>query len=176
MKCDFGQTILAIAYKLNRTLQSEMNNVTVRSDAHSSGEHASEVERTAPRYTCERSNVDGLFEMRHDVLPDTPKHVFAQHATDRAFQWRTVTGHQTVHEAARNLIPEQRTATPLLRAANVLGKPPSCWAICRPSGPIIFPVPREFASRATGRTSHLSQAPLFRTNIRSPALHAKFRI
>src|SRR5260221_11221583 len=86
-----------------------MNNVTVRSDAHSSGEHASEVERTAPRYTCERSNVDSLFEMRHDVLADTPKHVFAQHATDRAFQWRTVTGHKTVHEAARNIITEQRS-------------------------------------------------------------------
>src|ERR1700676_1309290 len=116
IKCDFGQTILAIAYKLNRTLQSEMNNVTVRSDAHSSGEHASEVKGTAPRYTCERSNVDSLFEMRHDVLPDTPKHVFAQHATDRAFQWRTVTGHQTVHEAARNLIPEQRSIRVLPRA------------------------------------------------------------
>src|ERR1700676_449542 len=116
MKCDFGQNIMAIAYKLNRTLQSEMNNVTVRSDAHSSGEHASEVARTAPRYTCERSNVDSLFEMRHDVLPDTPKHVFAQHATDRAFQWRTVTGHQTVHEAARNLIPEQRSIRVLPRA------------------------------------------------------------
>src|ERR1700676_4786318 len=109
MKCDFGQTILAIAYKLNRTLQSEMNNVTVRSDAHSSSEHASEAERTARRYTCERSKVDSLFEMRHDVLPDTPKHVFAQHARDPPFQWRTWRAHQTAQKAARNLIPEQRS-------------------------------------------------------------------
>src|ERR1700730_14907203 len=112
MKCDFGQTILAIAYKLNRTLQSEMNNVTVRS----SGENASEIRPGRARYTCERSNVNSLCEMRHDVLPDTPKHVFAQHAPDRAFQWRTVTGHQTVHEAARNLIPEQRSIRVLPRA------------------------------------------------------------
>ena len=50
-KCDFGQAMLSIAYKLNCTLQSEMHDVTVRSHAHSSGEYASEVEGTAPCYS-----------------------------------------------------------------------------------------------------------------------------
>src|ERR1700687_1906088 len=59
-KCDFSQAMLSIAYKLNCTLQSEMHDVTVRSHAHSAGEYASEVERTAPCYSSERGDLDRL--------------------------------------------------------------------------------------------------------------------
>src|ERR1700724_4378047 len=77
-KCDFSQAMLSIAYKLNCTLQSEMHDVTVRSHAHSAGEYASAVERTAPCYSSERGDLDRLFEMSNDIVSDTPKHVFAQ--------------------------------------------------------------------------------------------------
>jgi hypothetical protein len=77
-KCDFSQAMLSIAYKLTCTLQSEMHGVTVRSHAHSSGEYASEVERTAPCYSSQRGDLDRLFEMSHEIGSDTPKHVFAQ--------------------------------------------------------------------------------------------------
>jgi hypothetical protein len=60
-KCDFGQAMLSIAYKLNCTLQSEMHDVTVRSHAHSAGEYASEVELTAPCYSSELGDLDRLF-------------------------------------------------------------------------------------------------------------------
>src|SRR5258708_21671232 len=65
--------MLSIAYKLNCTLQSEMHDGTVRSHAHSSGEYASEVERTAPCYSSERGDLDRRFEMSHDIVSDTPK-------------------------------------------------------------------------------------------------------
>src|SRR6202165_4801782 len=58
-KCDFSQAMLSIAYKLNCTLQSEMHDVTVRSHAHSAGEYASEVERTAPCYSSLGKDVLG---------------------------------------------------------------------------------------------------------------------
>jgi len=83
-KCDFSQAMLSIAYKLNCTLQSEMHDVTVRSHAHSAGEYASEVERTAPCYSSERGDLDRLFEMSHDIVSDTPKHVFAQQSASWA--------------------------------------------------------------------------------------------
>src|SRR5260221_11127471 len=83
-KCDCRQGMLPIAYKLNCTLQSEMHDVTVRSHAHSSGEYASEVERTAPCYSSERGDLDRLFEMSHDIVSDTPKPVFAQHPPYRS--------------------------------------------------------------------------------------------
>src|SRR3979490_2221303 len=62
-KCDFSQAMLSIAYKLNCTLQSETHDVTVRSHAHSAGEYASEVERTAPCLAADLGDLDTLFEM-----------------------------------------------------------------------------------------------------------------
>src|SRR3984893_1072651 len=58
VKCDFSQAMLPIAYKLDCTFQSEMHDVTVRSHAHSSGEDACEVERTAPRHSSESGDLD----------------------------------------------------------------------------------------------------------------------
>jgi len=47
---DFSQTASTIANQLDGTLQSQMHNVTVRTDANGPSEDAGEVERAAPRY------------------------------------------------------------------------------------------------------------------------------
>ena len=56
--CDFGQTGLPVANQLDRSSQPEMHDPAVRGHANRTGEHAGEVERAAPRYFCQRSDLD----------------------------------------------------------------------------------------------------------------------
>src|SRR5258708_5602613 len=88
---DFSQAGSPLANKLDRTLQSQTHDVTVRSHPDRSREHASEVEWAAPRYFRERRDFDGLVQMGKDIVSEPLEHVFAQHASCRGLDFRSVT-------------------------------------------------------------------------------------
>jgi hypothetical protein len=113
---DFSQAGSPFANHLDRTSQSEMHDVTVRRQANRSGEHAREVERATPRNVCERSDLDRLIEVGNDIVSEPLEHVFAQHAAFPASECGHVMANQTVNEAARNLVPEERTVRIVSRA------------------------------------------------------------
>src|ERR1700726_743734 len=83
---DFSQARSPVVNKLDRTLQSEMHDVTVRGQATGSGEYAREVERVAPRYVCERGDLDGLIEVGNDIISEPLEHLFAPHASHPPFK------------------------------------------------------------------------------------------
>ena len=66
----FGQTGTPFANQLDRSLQPEIYDPGVRGHANRSGEHAKEVERATPCYFCQRSDLDGLIEVGHDIVSE----------------------------------------------------------------------------------------------------------
>ena len=60
---DLGQTGPPFPNKLDRALQSEMHDVTVRGHADRSGKHPRKMEWAASRDVRERLDPDGLVEM-----------------------------------------------------------------------------------------------------------------
>jgi hypothetical protein len=77
---DFSQARSSLASKLDRMLQSQMHDVTVRRHANRSGEHASEVERAAPCYLRERGHLDRPIQVGNDIVFKSLKHLPAQRA------------------------------------------------------------------------------------------------
>ena len=84
--CDFSQARSPFANKRDRTLQSEMYDVTVRGHAHRSAEHAREVEWATSSYFCEHGDLDRAIQMGNDIVSELLEHVFAQHAACPAFE------------------------------------------------------------------------------------------
>ena len=70
VSCDFGQPRPPVANKLDRSPQPQMDDVAVRSKANRLREYAGKMERAARRYSGEGGNLDGLVEMRDDILLD----------------------------------------------------------------------------------------------------------
>jgi hypothetical protein len=60
---DFGEAPSSVTDKLDRTPQSQVNDITMRRDSNGSAEHPREVERTTSGDTCERSDFDGFVQM-----------------------------------------------------------------------------------------------------------------
>src|SRR5258708_24130895 len=106
--CNVGKTRTPVANELDRTLQSQMHDVTVRRHANRPGEHAREVEWAAARYRGERVDLDGLIEVSDDIVPEPFEHFLAQHAPCLASGSRRVPCDQTGDEVAGNLVPEKR--------------------------------------------------------------------
>ena len=59
-----------VANQFDRPPQSQMYDIAVRRQADGLGEYTREMERAARRYSGEGGNVDGLVEMRDDILLD----------------------------------------------------------------------------------------------------------
>ena len=104
---DFGQPGLPVANKLYGTLQPQMHDITMRGHTDRSGEHAREVERAAPRYVRECSDLDRLVEMSNDIISEPLEDGFAQFTSCPARDPRGVTSKQIFDEAARDLAPEE---------------------------------------------------------------------
>ena len=73
---DFSQPRPTLPNKLERMLQSEVDDVAMRGHADGSGEHAREMERAAPCYFCQGSDLDRLIEVGNDIVSEPPEHVF----------------------------------------------------------------------------------------------------
>ena len=69
-----------VANQFDRPPQSQMYDIAVRRQADGLGEYTREMERTARRYSGEGGNLDGLVEVRDDILLDAFERIAAQHA------------------------------------------------------------------------------------------------
>ena len=56
---------------------AQMYNIAVRREADTFDEHASEVERAAPGNVGESGDLDGLVQMRQDIVPEPIEYVLA---------------------------------------------------------------------------------------------------
>ena len=80
---DFRQAGSPVANELDRALQPQMHYITVRGHANGSGEHARELERATPGDVGKSGDLDGLVQMRQNVVPEPTEHVFAQRTSGR---------------------------------------------------------------------------------------------
>jgi hypothetical protein len=88
--CSLRETGSRVTYQCCGALESKMHDVTVGRYADRSGEHPSEVKRTAPRYAREGRDFDRFIKMSNDVVPDPSKHLFGQAASPRIFEFGSV--------------------------------------------------------------------------------------
>jgi hypothetical protein len=79
--CNLSQAASTITNEFDRASQSQMHDVAMRTDANGSREHASEMERAAPRHLCQRGDFDGLIEMGDHMVSEPLEDVFSQHAS-----------------------------------------------------------------------------------------------
>lgn len=88
MRGDFGRQSLCVRRlnEFDRTLQSQMYDVTMRTDADGSSEHGGEVEQAAPRYLCQRGDLYRFIKVDNDIISEPFEYVLAQHASCPAFQ------------------------------------------------------------------------------------------
>src|SRR6516164_5941890 len=107
---DLCQTGPPFPNKLDRALQSEMHDVTMRCHADGSGKHPREMEWAAPRNIRERLDPDRLIEMSDDVISEPPDQFFAQHAARPGWHRHGVAHHQSIDKAARRLVPGEGSA------------------------------------------------------------------
>ena len=66
---DLGKAEFSVANQFDRTLQSQMNDVTMRGHADGSGEGAGKMELAAMGHFRKRRDVERFVEMFEDELP-----------------------------------------------------------------------------------------------------------
>jgi hypothetical protein len=90
--CNFSEAGLPVPYKLDRVLQSQMHNITVRRHADGSGEHAYKVERAAPRDSCKRGHFDPFVEVRNDIILELIKELLTECTSRSVSESRSMAG------------------------------------------------------------------------------------
>jgi hypothetical protein len=79
--CDFSEAKLPVPHKLDRMLQSQMHNITVRRHTDGSGEHAGEVEQAPPCDSRERGHFDRFVQVGNDIILVLIKEFLAERAS-----------------------------------------------------------------------------------------------
>jgi hypothetical protein len=118
---DLCEAQLPVAHQLDCPPQSQMYNIAVRRQADGLGEQSGEVERAARRYSGEGGNLDGLVEVRNDILLDALERLAAQPAARPDRQRRHMASSQLVDETARYFIPEERPVQVIVGALECQG-------------------------------------------------------
>ena len=91
-RCDFGEVTSPFSDKLNRALQSEAHDVTVRRHADGSGKYAREMERAARCKARQFRDLDRFLYVGNDVLSESIEHVLAEHTSRSLCDLRRMTG------------------------------------------------------------------------------------
>src|SRR5215470_1476259 len=93
-----------------------MHDITMRRYANGSPEHPREMERTTAGYFRKRGDLNGLINVRNDIISELVEYPQAQLAPCPTCERCHVTSDQPVNEAARGLVPEERAIRIILCA------------------------------------------------------------
>jgi hypothetical protein len=105
---DYGEVASPFPDKLNRALQSEVHDVTVRRHADGSGKYAREMERAARCKARQRRNLDRLLYVGNDVISEASEHFLAEHTSWLLCDLRRMARDQPANKRIGELVPKER--------------------------------------------------------------------